>query len=106
MKPHRHDASPQPRIRLRSVAFVAIAGLAFLQGPVSRAEATAPAVAFHVVTAGGASLQSSCFRLSGSVGQIAPGYSSNVTDSIVAGFWAAAPATALDEIHFNGFEAC
>ncbi|MEO6297625.1 MAG: hypothetical protein ABIO74_11020 [Dokdonella sp.] len=72
----------------------------------SRALATPPAIDFHTISSGGQSLQNSCFRLSGTVGQAAPGYSSGLTLSVVAGFWAAAPTMGLDEIYFNGFEAC
>lgn len=106
MKTYRDAARSSTRIRLRIVALSALASAAFVPWPNSRAEATPPAVDFRVIGAGGASLHNSCFRLAGTVGQAAPGYSSNASDAIVAGFWAAAPATALDEIHFNGFESC
>ena len=105
MKTHRDATSSGARVR-RVVALSALAGIAFLPWPNSRAEATSPAVDFHVISAGGASLHNSCFRLSGTAGQAAPGYSSNASDSIVAGFWSAAPTLRLDEIHFNGFESC
>jgi hypothetical protein len=61
---------------------------------------------FHVISSGGNALHNSCFRLSGTVGQAAPGFSSGPTNSLVAGFWSAAPTTGLDEIFFNGFEGC
>jgi hypothetical protein len=65
---------------------------------------------FHTISAGGGNaLRNSCFGLSGTVGQAAPGYSSTSdgsTYSIYAGFWSAAPATGLDEIFFTGFEEC
>ena len=58
-----------------------------------------PAIDFHVVSSGGAALQNNCFRLAGTVGQAAPGYSSATPAySLIAGFWSAAPTTGLDEI--------
>jgi hypothetical protein len=93
------------RMRFQFAAFAALASTAFLLSSAQRAQATLPAVDFHVV-AGGAALRNACFRLSGTAGQIAPGYSSSASDSVIAGFWSAAPTTGLDEIHFNGFENC
>jgi hypothetical protein len=61
---------------------------------------------FHTISSGGTALRNSCFHLTGTVGQAAPGYSSGSSDYVYAGFWAAAPTTGLDEIFFNGFEAC
>jgi len=61
---------------------------------------------FYTISAGGVSLRDSCFHLTGTAGQAAPGYSSGSTDYIIAGFWAAAPTTGLDDIFFNGFEMC
>ena len=61
---------------------------------------------FHSISAGAQSLQNSCFRLSGTVGEIAPGYSSSGTYSLYSGFRAAAPAKAVDEVFFSGFEEC
>ena len=58
--------------------------------------------------AGSHAQSSGCFHLSGTVGQVAAGYSSSGsgTYSITAGFWPVAPTTELDEIFFNGFEKC
>jgi hypothetical protein len=61
---------------------------------------------FHVISAGGTSLKSSCFRLSGTVGQPVPGYSSGNIYSLIAGYWQPAAATGSDEIFYNGFEGC
>ena len=61
---------------------------------------------FHSISAGAQSLQNNCFRLSGTVGEIAPGYSSSGTYSLYAGFRAAAGVKAVDEIFFAGFEEC
>ena len=56
---------------------------------------------------------STCYRLSGTIGQLspAPGYASQQTPGatnygVFSGFWAGAPTTGLDEIFFNGFEGC
>ena len=51
-------------------------------------------------------LRNSCFHLTGSIGQPAPGYSSASGFSVNAGFQAAAPTKNRDEIFFNGFEEC
>ena len=98
------------RWRVRSAARV-LAGLALasacaLPWSNSHAQALPPAVDFHVVSSGGSASHNSCYRLSGAVGQVAPGYSSSSMYSIFAGFWAAAPTTGLDEIFFNVFEGC
>jgi hypothetical protein len=61
---------------------------------------------FHTISSGGSALRNSCFHLAGTVAQAAPGYSSGSTEFIIAGFWPAAPTTGLDDIFFNGFEAC
>jgi hypothetical protein len=61
---------------------------------------------FQVISAGGTSLKSSCFRLSGTVGQPVPGYSSGNIYSLIAGYWQPAAATGSDEIFYNGFEGC
>ena len=60
----------------------------------------------YSISAGAQSLQNNCFRLSGTVGEIAPGYSSSGTYSVYAGFRAATPAKAVDEVFFSGFEGC
>lgn len=61
---------------------------------------------FHRISSGGSALRSHCYRLAGSVGQAAPGYSSGSTISIVGGFWLAAPIEDQDQMFFNGFEGC
>ena len=61
---------------------------------------------FYSISAGGSTLQSACYRLSGTVAQTAPGYSSAQTFALIAGYWQPAPLTATDEIFFNGFEGC
>lgn len=61
---------------------------------------------FHRISSGSSTMRGNCARLSGTVGQPAPGYSSGSTLSIVAGFWIAAPTTGQDQVFFNGFEGC
>ena len=106
MKQQRLRARSRVRIGMPVLAAIALVGVCALPGSDSRAQATTPAVGFHIVSAGGHALKNSCFRLSGTVGQAAPGYSSGATESLLAGFWSAAPPIALDDIFFNGFEDC
>lgn len=106
MKNKRISPRPLARIGLRVMSVISLAGVCSIHWSDSRAQVTPPTSDFHVISAGGNSLFNSCFRLSGTVGQAAPGYSSGTTDSIVAGFWSAAPTKELDEIFFNGFEGC
>jgi len=61
---------------------------------------------FFTISNGGNALLGSCFHLSATVGQIAPGYSSASLYSLIAGYWQPAPVAATDEIFFNGFQAC
>ena len=46
-----------------------------------------------------------CYRLTGTVGDVAAGYSSNAEFSVKAGFLGTA-GKAADEILFDGFERC
>lgn len=92
-----------------------IAAALFLGGSIasdSRAQ-SAPtyAIDWHLISSGGTTLvggtsRSSCFIVNGSVGQVAPGYSSGGLYSLYAGFWTAAPTMRTDEIFFDGFEGC
>lgn len=91
-------------------AFAMTPGIA-IRSSDSRAAVLPPAysIDFHTIGAGGNTLRNDCFRLSGTVGQAAPGYSSTsdgTSYSIYAGFWTAAPAARPDEIFFTGFEEC
>jgi hypothetical protein len=61
---------------------------------------------FFAISAGGNTLRGNCYRLSGTVGQPAPGYSSGSIDSLIAGYWQPAPTSATDEIFFSGFQGC
>jgi hypothetical protein len=61
---------------------------------------------FYAISTGGNTLRGNCYRLSGTVGQPAPGYSSGSIESLIAGYWQPAPAAATDDIFFNGFQGC
>ena len=93
------------RVVLPALAISALVGL-FVSPWASSGAQASPAIGFHFIGAGGHDLKNTCFRLSGTVGQPAPGYSSSATESIVAGFWTLAPTTGLDEIFFNSYEEC
>ncbi|MEP6484566.1 MAG: hypothetical protein ABJB01_08950 [Rudaea sp.] len=91
----------------RVVVAMALLSVTALHGPDATAAASGSySIDFHVIGAGGNVLQGSCFRLSGTVGQPAPGYSSGSIDSLIAGYWARARAADTDEIFYNGFEDC
>jgi hypothetical protein len=102
----RTGPRPCSAIASQAAAALGLACVCAVPWSDSRAQATPPAVNFHVISAGGRSLHNSCFRLSGTLAQAAPGYSSGPSDSLISGFWSAAPTTGLDEIFFNGFEDC
>jgi hypothetical protein len=63
-------------------------------------------VDFHTISSGGNSLVNSCYRLSGTVGQAAPGYSAGSIYALIAGYWQAPSVADADTIFFNGFEEC
>jgi len=63
------------------------------------------AIDYHVISAGTQALFNTCVRLSGTLAEVAPGYSSAPTYALHAGFHVAASAS-VDEIFFAGFEAC
>ena len=100
------------RARRRTVrtalAAVAVACVVTVPWSDTRAQSATPSIGYHLISSGGSAMQNSCFRLSGTVGQVAPGYSAsgNGQYSVYAGFQYAAPKTGLDEIFFNGFEGC
>jgi hypothetical protein len=89
---------------LLAVALVSVSAVPWSDG---RAQSATPSIDFHLIDSGSSkTLRNSCFHLSGSIGQPAPGYSSSAGYAVNAGFWAAAPTTNRDEIFFNGFEEC
>jgi hypothetical protein len=73
----------------------------------SRAQTPPSVIEFDVVSAGAKRAHNACFHVSATIGQAAPGYSSNSSYSLLAGFMVAGRRPPpLDEIFFNGFEAC
>ena len=92
---------------LRSIFTIALMSASVLHWPDARAAVSSTySIDFHVIGAGGHSLQGSCFRLSGTVGQAVPGYSSGSIYALIAGYWVKADAADSDEIFYNGFEDC
>jgi hypothetical protein len=72
----------------------------------TQAQQTPSGIGLHLLDSGAKKLSNPCYRLTGTVGEAAPGYSSSATYSINAGFLAATPKTDHDEIFFNSFEGC
>jgi len=103
----KRERSPL-RVRLRVLLCAASATACVLLVPWSDSLAGGPAysVDWSYISAGTKPVRNSCYQLSGTAGQTAPGYSSSSTYAVQAGFWAAAPASGLDEIFFDGFERC
>lgn len=95
-----------PRRRATWLGTLAFACVAVL--PLRSLASPPPAysIDFHVISSGGNALHGNCYRLSGTVGQVAPGYSSGSLYALIAGYWQPAPPAAVDEIFFNGFEGC
>jgi len=100
------------RTPLRSRAFRTLlstlgsACIAFLPLHANASPPPTYSIDFHTISAGGNLLQGSCYRLSGTVGQVAPGYSSGSIYALIAGYWQPAPPAAVDELFFDGFERC
>jgi hypothetical protein len=63
-------------------------------------------VDFYSINSGGTTVANNCYRLSGTVGQAAPGYSAGNIYALIAGYWQEASVTVSDAIFFNGFEEC
>ena len=72
----------------------------------SRPQAAAYSIERYSISAGGMTLANRCFRLSGAIGQVVPGYSNSAEYSLYAGFWAGLAGRSADEIFFAGFEEC
>jgi len=102
--------SLRPRSRGRAFArlLVAAASFAFITLPGSATQAGTPnyRIDFHTISAGGSRLANHCYRLSGTVGQAAPGYSSGGAYAVFAGFWQTPSQATSDEIFFSEFEEC
>jgi len=96
------------RVRVMAPAFVALVLASSGAGVSPDTRAGTPptySIDFHSIGSGGSAFSTGCYRLTGTVGQAAPGYSSGSTYSLVAGFWSTDVA-ASDEIFFNNFEGC
>lgn len=98
------------RFRSRWGAFAPVAlAAALVVAPSSAGLAGTPStysIDIHRISTGGGSLRNACYRLSGSVGQPAPGYSSAATYSVNAGFWPAVAVERPDQLFFSGLEGC
>ncbi|MBN8742377.1 MAG: hypothetical protein BGP24_01885 [Lysobacterales bacterium 69-70] len=97
------------RSRSRTGAFVLVALAAALTvspSSDSRAGTATYRIDIHRISAGGGSLHNACYRLDGSVGQPAPGYSNGATLSVNAGFWPAVAVDRPDQLFFSGFQGC
>lgn len=101
------------RVRLLALAPLVLCAMASTSAlapqrseAIERAATSTYSIDFHVISAGGNTLRGNCYRLSGTIGQPAPGFSSASIYSLIGGYWQAAPSSATDEIFFNGFERC
>ena len=95
------------RSRIGACALVALA-TALIVSPSSDglAGTSTYSIDIHRISTGGGSLRNACYRLNGSVGQPAPGYSSATTFSVNAGFWPAVAVDRPDQLFFSGLEGC
>ena len=96
---------------LRVISLTALTAIVALRAPDLRAEVPPPySVDFHAISAGGAASGNSCFHLSATLVQPAPGNSatSEVPPlyTVYAGFWSAVVTAPTDELFFTGFEEC
>ncbi|HEY6940118.1 hypothetical protein [Dokdonella sp.] len=98
---------PRRRARLLACGLAVVALAAFSMSPVADSRAGTPtySIDFHRIGSGGARLRGACYRLAGSVGEAAPGYSSGATIEVISGFWSAA-GNPPDQMFFSGFEGC
>ena len=105
---HTKRKRARPRVKFATLLCAASATAGVLVMPWSDSLAGGPAysVDWNYISAGTKPVRNSCYLLSGTAGQTAPGYSSSSTYAVLAGFWAAAPTSGLDEIFFNGFQGC
>jgi hypothetical protein len=95
------------RLRTPALAFAFVIALAVSPSSDTRAGPTPIySIDFHRISAGGGLLRNSCYRLDGSIGQPAPGYSSGPTMTLVAGFQPAGIVDRPDQLFFSGFEGC
>jgi hypothetical protein len=98
-------------LALRIFAVAAFTSIIAFRAPDVRADVLPTySIDVHVITAGGTALRDSCFHLSGTLAQPAPGYSASNSGapmySVYAGFWSAMVAMSPDAVFFTGFEEC
>jgi hypothetical protein len=98
----RHGAG----MTLSVLAMMALVSTVILRSSDASAGTPTYSITFYAISAGGNTLHGSCYVLSGTLGQTAPGYSSGSIDSLIAGYWQPALIAATDEIFFNGFQGC
>jgi hypothetical protein len=102
-----HNDRDRSRSRSGAFALVALAtALIVSPSSVGHAGTSTYSIDIHRFSAGGGSLRNDCYRLSGTVGQAAPGYSSGATYSVNAGFWPAVAVESPDQLFFSGFQGC
>jgi hypothetical protein len=94
---------PHPTASVRVLLALA---LALAMTPIGAQSPPPYSIDFHSLSAGARVLSNACVRLAGSVAETAPGYSSNATYALLAGFRAATAGQGVDEIFFAGFEEC
>ena len=104
---HTSHSRPPGRGRLLACGFAAGALAALLVSPATDSRAGTPtySIDFHRIGSGAARLRGACYRLAGSTGEAAPGYSSGPTMEVISGFWSAA-GNPPDQMFFSGFEGC
>lgn len=102
-----HLPTSRRRARLLASACAVGALVALLASPASDSRAGTPtySIDFHRIGSGAGRLRGTCYRLAGSVGEAAPGYSSGPTMELISGFWTAA-GNPPDQMFFSGFEGC
>jgi energy-converting hydrogenase Eha subunit H len=85
-----------------------IVGAVMFVGAAPVAQSTGTySIDFYAITSGGNTLHGKCFFVTGSVGQVAPGYSSHGIYALYAGYqFPVAAESTSDEIFFNSFEGC
>ena len=97
-------------VLLRLISASCVALLSSLSLLDSRAQAVAPTLDAHVISAGGNPQTNSCFHLSSTLAQTVAGYSevrAKAAYVVIARFWFwKTPTSVPDEIFFSGFEDC
>ena len=97
----------QGKILKRFLSMISAAAVLACAVPAARSAGTY-SIDFHAITSGGDTLRGKCYLITGSLGQVAPGYSSGGVYAVYAGYQFPIPQNSAtgDEIFFNGFEGC